>query len=344
MALLFLEEFGKAFIPDRFRPVLRDYLSKAGIYRIPYSLFGALFYISALLTGMIYIIWIFPAVSVEVKPVYIIVTTFFSWVVIQLLIAAILMSCVYFYLDLKIFNRTKKMESVMIEFLEFVSENLKGGMAFDKALWSAVKPQFTVLANEVRIASKKAATGEDIEEALMEFAGKYDSPLLSRSFTIIVEGMKSGGRVADVIDRVVENLRETKKIKQELNATVLNYVIFIFFIVVAVAPGLFALAKQLLIVLSDFAVTLAGTLSGSSVNIGVNFTNVAITPGDFTTFSVLALIVISVFSSMVISIIQRANIKGGIKYIPVTVAISLAVYFVSSGFLEGVFKFFFLGA
>jgi len=230
-----------------------------------------------------------------------------------------------------------------MEFLQFVSENLKGGMAFDRALWMAIKPQFTVLANEVKIASKKAATGENIEEALEDLSNKYHSPLLQRSFTLIVEGMKGGGKVADVIDRVVENLRETKKIKQEMNATVLNYIFFIFFIVAVVAPGLFALAKQLLIILSGFAETLAGSLTSSSVNIGVNFSQVAITPGDFAIFSILSLIVISVFSSMIISIIQRANIRGGIRYIPVTTAISLLVYLLSSAALTTIFKVFFPG-
>ena len=342
MQWAFLEAFGKAFIPDRFRPHMRKYLLKAGVYDIPYTMFGALFVLSTTITLSIYALYIFPYLTQDTPSIfYIIFGTFVSWAIVHLAIAMVFMSCVYFYLDMRIFSRTKQMESVLSEFLQFVSENLKGGMSFDKALWNAVKPQFTVLANEVRMASKKAATGANVEEALMELAEKYESPILRRSFTLIVEGMKGGGRVADVIDRVVENLRDTKKLKQEMSATVLNYVIFIFFVVVVVAPGLFALSKQLLIILSGFAENLAGSLATSTVNIGINFSEVSITPADFTIFSSWCLVVIAIFSSMIISIIQRANIKGGIKYIPLTACLSVGVYFIAQYMLGIMFSAFF---
>ena len=53
--IIFLEEFGKAFVPKRVIPYLREYLLKAGINEVPYRFFGALFYLSAIITGFIYI-------------------------------------------------------------------------------------------------------------------------------------------------------------------------------------------------------------------------------------------------------------------------------------------------
>ena len=73
------------------------------------------------------------------------------------------MLAVYFYVDLKIFNRTKQVEAVLPEFLNMVSENLKGGMAFENALWSSIKPEFGVLGDEMRLTAKKVITGQDIE-------------------------------------------------------------------------------------------------------------------------------------------------------------------------------------
>ena len=58
--IIFLEEFGKAFVPRIVIPYLREYLLKAGIKEVPYKFFGALFYLSAVITGIIYIFFIFP--------------------------------------------------------------------------------------------------------------------------------------------------------------------------------------------------------------------------------------------------------------------------------------------
>ena len=58
--IIFLEEFGKAFVPKRIAPNLRKYLLKAGFNEVPYKFFGFLFYISALITTIIYIIFLYP--------------------------------------------------------------------------------------------------------------------------------------------------------------------------------------------------------------------------------------------------------------------------------------------
>lgn len=321
------EEFGKAFIPESVRPNLRRYLLKAGILEVPYDIFGALFILSLAVTGVATVLLVIPFIDkLKLNLALYFISIFGSWVVLNLALAVLFMSVVYFYLDMKIYHRTKEMESVLIEFLQFVAENLKGGMSFDKALWSSVKPRFKVLAAEIRIAAKKAMTGEDVEDALTEFTEKYESPTLKRSFSLIVEGMRGGGEMADLIDRVVDNLKETRELKEDMAATALSYVIFISFIVMVIAPGLFALSKQLLIILGSFAAKLGGSLSSSAINLPINFKTIAVTPHDFTIFSQSALGVISGFSAMIISIIKDGNIKDGIKYIPFFILVSLLLY------------------
>ena len=52
----------------------------------------------------------------------------------------------------------------------------------------------------------------------------------------------------------------------------------------------------------------------------------------------MALSIISIFSGMLISIIERGNIKGGLKYIALFLIISLVMFFVFLSFLGGVFS------
>ena len=325
MKIIFLEEFGKAIIPERVRPRLRQYLLKAGITEVPYRTFGAMFYLFILLTIFISFKYAYPFI-VDTFSLWKIFLLFLAVIAIGSAIAILTFAIIYFYLDLRIFNRTKEMEDILQEFLKFVSENLKGGMSFEKALWSAIKPEFGILATEVRLAAKKVMTGQDVDEAIREFTDKYDSPMLKRSFNLIIEGLKGGGRVAELIDRVIENIEETRMLKKEMAATNMTYVIFITFVVIVIAPGLFALSYQLLMILGKFVANLGATQIRGGINLPLTISRMSIKQADFVVFSRYALVIISAFSSMIVSMIRKGSIKAGVMYVPLFIGLSLLMY------------------
>ena len=335
--MLNLDKFGKAFIPKRWRPGLRSYLLKAGMDSVPYSFFGALFYITTVITYFIYLGLVY-APLVKTSLLVLMLGTFFGWVAIQLVLSGVVIALISFYLNLRIYNRTKLMERLLPDYLQLVSTNLKGGMSFDKSLWTAIRPEFEVLAKEITIVSKKVMTGNDLVEALEEFAEKYDSPILRRSLNLIMGEIESGGKIANVIDHVIDNLRKIKALKDELAANTVTYMIFIGAIVVVIAPGLFALSFQLLQIITGFAARFAASAGSSSKSlISVDFSKVAIDPLQFKIFSATMLAMISICSSMIISIIEKGDIKGGLKYIPLFTLGSLFFYFLFSYILGTVF-------
>lgn len=341
--LFFMEEWGKALVPERIRPHLRDYLMKAGITEVNYKFFGALFYacLAVALTFYFYLPYGFlrgKSVGIANTLLYLGAGSFIVVFVLLISLSLLVMGVVYFWLDLRIYKRTKEIEEILPEFLQFVSGNLKGGMSFDRALWNAIRPRFGVLAIEVEIAAKKVMTGEDVDEALREFTKKYDSPILRRSFDLIIEGMKSGGRIVYLIDKVIDDINEAKTLKKEMSASVTSYVIFITFIVLVIAPGLFALSYQLLIIVSSFAGKLGGS-SGAVSSMPIKFSAISINPADFVTFARMCVGIIAVFSSMIISLISRGDIKSGIKYIPVFLAVSLVNFSISMLLLKSMFAF-----
>ncbi len=337
----FSEEWGKAFVPKRLRPDLRSYLLKAGITEVPYATFGAFFYLSLLATFIIYFWKINPLFYNENSLVKIFLISGGTWFILPILFSVGLGLAYYFYLDMKVYNRTKRMEEVLPDFLRFVSENLKGGMSFEKALWSSIKPEFGVLASEVRLAAKKVMTGQDVEDALDEFTTKYDSPILRRAFKLIVEGMKGGGQIADIIDRIIEDIEETRELKAEMRATNLTYIIFVSFVVLVVAPGLFTLSFQFLVVLQGLGSKLGSANVAGAPSFLISFGKVAINTEDFKTFSQLALGTIAIFASMIVSIISKGSIKAGIRLIPVFLISSIVAYrvfmAVASSLFSGIF-------
>ena len=213
LRIIFLEEFGKAFVPKRAIPNLRMFLLKAGITKIPYKFFGALFYLTAIITGAIYILFIYTFLS-GYSQLVLLLASAAVWFVMQITLAAAFILLVYFYLDLLIYKRTKKMEEVLPDFLQVVSSNLKGGMSFENALWGAIKPRFSILANEMAEVSKKVMTGYDIGRALNELGGKYDSPMLRRSVDLMISEFEGGGNIAELIDKIIPNFGEKNNINQ----------------------------------------------------------------------------------------------------------------------------------
>ena len=340
------EGVGKAFIFERFRPKLKGYLLKAGVVDVPFNYIGVFFWLSIIPVAYFFIFGLWgKIVSTTTNPIFQFLLALVAWSAIHGAVIAGLVAVVYFYLDLMIFNRTRKMEVVLPDFLRLVSENLKGGMPFEKSFWSAIKPEFGILSQEVRLAAKKVMTGADVDEAINEFTNKYDSLMLRRSFNLIIEGMKGGGRVADVIDRVIDTLEETKELKQEMATTNLTYVIFIAVIVILVAPGLFTLSFQFLSILQGLGDKIGPQTSGvqGGVNLPLTFGKVALEPKQFSDFSRYALMVISLFAGMIISMINKGSIRGGIKYVPFLFFSSQAAYAVAMLVGGSVFKGFFGG-
>ena len=109
-----------------------------------------------------------------------------------------------------------------------VAANLSAGMPIDQALWYAVRERFGVLADEVELLARKVMGGVDLEQALMEFAKSYDSDLLHKSIILLIEGLKSGGELASLIEETASDLVQKKIVDKKVRTSVNLYVIFIF--------------------------------------------------------------------------------------------------------------------
>lgn len=334
MSFLYLEEFGKAFVPKKIRPGLSKYLLKAGIEEVPYKFFGLLFWLTAVITYFIYVPGIYPVIKDNSLLIFFIIT-FLGWFLVQVTIAVLIVLSIYFYLNIKVYKRTKLLEDMLPDYLALVSTNLKGGMNFEKSLWAAIKPEFGILAKEIGIVSKRVATGNDVSESLQEFSDKYNSPILRRSIDLIKGEIVSGGTITGVIDSLVSDLKKTKALKAEMTASTLTYMIFMAAIIIVIMPALFALSKQLLIIILRFGERLSTGFQTATTSM-FKFSVANIDPYHFQVFSIGAIGIIAVFSSMIVSIIEKGDIKGGLKYIPLFLIGAMVMYFIFSVILESV--------
>jgi pilus assembly protein TadC len=241
------------------------------------------------------------------------------------------------YLDLRMYSRTRAIETNLPDYLEFTAANLRAGMPIDKALWLAIRPKFGALAIEMEKVAKDTMSGSELSAALIKFADKYESPLLKRAVSLLIEGLEAGGRISELISKIAWNLDEISIIKKEISASVLNYVIFIGFATVIAAPLLFSLCSMLITIVSGFSNLIPTGAATGMQTIPLGFSQSGISDRDFKIYAYLSLSITSVFSAMIISIIRKGRIKDGIKIIPVLLFLTILLFTVASRLLHALF-------
>lgn len=319
-----LKNIGQKLYPQRLRKFFTKELDKAGLEINTEEFLAVFTIISIFVAAIITVVRIYPA------PV---ITLIFTFIIFIPLSTAAVLVLVHGYMTVRIYNRVKHMEEVFPNYLQLAASNIRSGMMIDKALWLAIRPRFGMLAKEMETVAKKSMAGEEITDALKEFGDKYDSELVKRSVGLLVDGMESGGKIAELLNKISWSIREAQITRKEMAANVTTYVIFISFTVLAAAPFLYGLGHTLLLVMSKILPNLQNA-SAAGMSIGGRL---GITPEQFTTFAITALSITSLMSAMIVSTIQKGSIKAGIKYVPVFVTITVLLFLIAKAVLGMMF-------
>ncbi len=318
---------------------LQEYLEKAGIEgtdakQATKNIFRINFVISIILNIVIIIL----GITFKTGLLSLLVIILGFWLTAFFLLLGIIWSIYLFYLDMKIYQRTKAVEGVFPDFLQLTSANISAGMPVDKALWYAVRPGFGVLAKEIENVAKNTMAGEDLSVALTTFARKYDSKVIQRSISLLLEGMAAGGEMAGLLNKISLNIEEEKILQKEMSSSVTTYVIFITFATIVAAPILFALANQLLVIIKQITSKLGTSMKTSSAFFSIGFSGDTIKGSDFTIFAYLVLIISSISSACIVSVIRKGHVKDGLKRIPIYIIISVVLFTLASFLIRSIFK------
>lgn len=309
---------------------LEDYLLKAGFKIKADALKKKTFLITLAVVSLLTIVSIAAAIINKKAVLDILLFNFGLWTAIFAAVYLFVWGFIYFTLDIRIYSRTKQVEEVLPDFLQLTSANISAGMPIDKALWFSIRPNFGILAKDIEEVAKATVAGEELGDSLINLSNKYDSIVLKRSINLLLEGMDSGGEMADLLNKIATDIQESRILKQEMGANVATYAIFITFASIGAAPILFALATQLL----KIVISIAGGLDlSSSSSFSFEFSATQSMVDDFKIFCMMMLTVSSVFSAAIVAVIRKGKVKEGIRSIPLFVIISLILYYVAAWFL-----------
>jgi len=318
----------------RVRKGLDHYLDRAGMkhksHWVRKSIFGLCLIINVVIS--LYLLFYFSQIA-GMPFVYILIIILAVWGLAFFLWLGLIWLCFYAVLDLHIFKRTKSMEEMLPDFLQLTATNVRAGMTIDKALWLAIRPRFGILATEIETVAKEVMSGEELADSLKKFSNKYDSDILKKSMNLLIEGINSGSEIGDLLTRIAQNIQEVRTIRKEMAANVTSYAIFITFAAVVAAPILLALAKQLIIIITQL-VSGIGTLPRHSM---LSVTSVGVSTKDFHIFAMVTASITAFCSALIVSIIKKGNVKEGLRYIPTFIISSLVIYLIATKLLGMLF-------
>ncbi|MEA3255655.1 MAG: type II secretion system F family protein [Candidatus Altiarchaeota archaeon] len=252
---------------------------------------------------------------------------------------AVIEAVFYLWILFSVDSKAKLVETVLPDALQLMSSNVRAGLTTDKALLLAARPEFGPLADEIKRMGRETMTGGSLTEALLKTNQRIKSDTLSKTMDLIVNSIKSGGKLADLLDQVSSDLREQQIIQKEITASVLMYVIFIFIAIGLAAPLLFAVSSFLVEVLVTMSTEIGKEMPSSAAMGGFTpgVADIQIDPKFLPKFAIVSLVVSSVFGSLIMGQLMKGDGKEGIKYLPLLIIISIGLFLLGSYVMKIVF-------
>ncbi len=242
------------------------------------------------------------------------------------------------FLLLAVEKRTKFVENILPDALQLMAANSRAGYIPSRALILSTRKEFGPLSDAIKNVGKELATGENLEESLTKITRYIKSELLERTVKLINEGIKSGGEFASLLEENANDIRRMQAIKKEMKANITMYTIFIAFAGSIGAPVLYALSGFLMSTITSLMEKVSVPEAAALTNTPfMKFGGVEISPDFLFTFSLLAIIITTVFGSLIIGLIGTGKEKSGIKYLPVFLVLGVAVFFTARMVIAGLF-------
>ncbi|MEM0147508.1 MAG: type II secretion system F family protein [Candidatus Micrarchaeaceae archaeon] len=239
----------------------------------------------------------------------------------------------YMIVQYKIDGRKTKMERLLADYFQLAAANLRSGIALDRALLIAARPEFGFFSDDIKDMSRKVFAGETLENTLTELGQKYRSTELQRAVRMMIESIRYGGAMADLLVQLSKDMRAEELAKKEISGQMLMYTIFIVFAGLIAAPLLYGLTSQMIVVTDNVWTGILKQNPGGLPTAGISFLKPSppkITTAEYKDFSIVAIIVVTGFASLIMAAISSGSPIKGLKYLPLFILAGIGIYFVTS--------------
>ncbi len=286
--------------------------------------------------GFIFIVGVLLAVVSFLASFYIVKLGQANSIAAFVTVFAVIFAGAIFWISSTADSRGSQVEKILPDALQLISSNIKSGLTTERSLFVSARPEFGALSTALKKASKRLMVGERLERALFEISANIKSNVLERTMWLISEGIKNGGQISQLLVQLSNDLREENALKAEVSSNTAMYVMLIFFSAACGAPALFGISSFIVGVMTEQTANIGldpEVMQGYSAKnpaLGlIGIPTSTITEDFIVIFSIVDLLITSIFASLVLGVINSGSEKGGVKYFPMILIISLVLFFIT---------------
>jgi Flp pilus assembly protein TadB len=224
---------------------------------------------------------------------------------------------------LKGIARIEEIERSLPDALKQIADTLKSGATYESALREVAVPEMGVLGVEMQNVLRKLEEGENFETSLMALSENINSRLVKRVVTIIIDTVRAGAGLADILEDIAEDAREMHRTSMDRKTKTMLQVMFITVAGAIVTPFIFGIISQIV----SFLITVAansGAISNQLVILeALDIRNlIGLLLQMYIFIEVLA-------SAVMMSLMRDGKIGKSIIYFPGLLMIAFTVFFLS---------------
>ncbi|MCX6767424.1 MAG: type II secretion system F family protein [Candidatus Micrarchaeota archaeon] len=242
----------------------------------------------------------------------------------------IIIIAAYTLLATQIDERKARVEKVLPDALHIMAANIRTGAPPMIALRMTARPEFGPLEEEIKYVTTKSLGTESFTDALNEMSHRIPSDIFARTVSLIAASLKAGGKLAQLLESVAEDIRETQELKAELVTNSNLYILFIAFTVVIGTPLLLAVSVHFTTMVADLQK--APVAASLSEEVGVNSIGLIISTPFSVTFvenaGYFVILMTNILAGVLMGAIREGKETSGLKYVPFMLIISFIVYFI----------------
>jgi flagellar protein FlaJ len=146
-------------------------------------------------------------------------------------------------------KRKRAVVAVLPDVLHHMSVSMRTGLVLEAVIQEIAEADYGPLSEEFQQVIFELRKGMPTREALLSFAMRMESKDVERAVRLILEGVESGGPIADVLDEVSEDLRAVRLIHRERRSMTAQQVSFLALASLVAAPfviGVVAILPQIM--------------------------------------------------------------------------------------------------
>lgn len=208
--------------------------------------------------------------------------------------------------------------------LKQMAETLKAGDTYESALREIVQSEYGRLSEEMEISLRRLEEGENINVALNGLSERIDSKLVKRTIVILLDSIRTGASLANILEDIADDVREIHRIKRSRKANTTMQFMFMLAAGGFIAPMIFGEISAVLEIFGQVTTTAMGVSE-----------EIATQSSIFITILIQSYIIILIIATgLMMAIIREGKINKSLIYIPVLLLIAYSMYYISLSILR----------